>query len=111
MSSENPNTFSNTARFGREIVVTGRDHAEHLALYGAGGAVDLRVRDLTPGQVAYAVAELRRAGVRVKDFSSDAVLRAQVAAARAAGLADRAGTGLHLHADRFLDRTDRWTVR
>ena len=98
-------------RFGRELAVTGRDHAEHLALYGAGGAVDLRVRDLTPEQVAFTVAELRRAGVRVKDFSSDAVLRAQVAAARAAGLGDRAGTGLHLHADRFLDRTDRWTVQ
>lgn len=99
------------ARFGREMGVTGRDHAEHLALYGAGGAVDLRVRDLTAEQVAFAVAQLRAAGVRVKDFSSDAVLRAQVAAARAAGLGDRAGTGLHLHADRFGDRADRWTVR
>jgi hypothetical protein len=99
------------ARYGRALVVTGRDHAEHVALYGPGSAVDLRVRDLTPEQVGFAVAQLRAAGVRVKDFSSDAVLRAQVAAARAAGLADRAGTGLHLHADRFLDRTDRWTVR
>ena len=36
------------ARFGRPLVVTGRDHAEHVALYGPGGAVDLRVRDLTP---------------------------------------------------------------
>ena len=99
------------ARYGRPLAVTGRDHAEHVALYGSGGAVDLRVRDLTRDQVAFTVGALQDAGVRVKDFSTDAVLQAQVAAARAAGLGDRAGTGLHLHADRFLDRSDRWTVR
>jgi hypothetical protein len=99
------------ARYGRPLVVTGADHAEHVALYGAGGAVDLRVRDLTGEQVAFVRDALRARGVRVKDFSQDSVLRAQVAAARAAGLGDRAGTGLHLHADRFPDRVDRWTVR
>ncbi len=98
-------------RYGRPLEVTGRDHAEHLALYGAGSAVDLRVRDLSREQVAFAVEQLRAAGVRVKDFSTDAVLRAQVAAAIRAGHADRAGTGLHLHADRFVDRRDPWTVR
>lgn len=100
-----------SARFGRELVVTGRDHAEHVALYGPGGAADLRVRDLPPDQVQFVVAQLRTAGMRVKDFSTDAVLQAQVASARAAGLADRASTGLHLHTDRFVDRVDRWTVR
>ncbi len=99
------------ARFGHELVVTGRDHAEHVALYGPGGAADLRVRDLPPDQVQYVVTSLRGAGIRVKDFSTDAVLRAQVASAMAAGLVDRASTGLHLHADRFVDRRDRWTVQ
>ena len=98
-------------RFGHPLIVTGRDHAEHLALYGPGGAADLRVRDLPPDQVQFVVAHLRADGMRVKDFSTDAVLQAQVAAARAAGLGDRASTGLHLHTDRFVDRVDRWTVR
>lgn len=98
-------------RYGRRLVVTGRDHAEHLSLYGEGGALDLRVRDLSREQVRFAVARLREAGIRVKDFSTDEVLRAQIASARAAGLLDRAGTGLHLHVDRYSDRSDRWTVR
>jgi hypothetical protein len=99
------------ARFGRPLVVTGRDHPEHLSLYGPASALDLRVRDLSREQVDFAVAALRAEGVRVKDFSDDAVLRAQIRSAHAAGLASRAGTGLHLHADRFPDRRDRWTVR
>lgn len=99
------------ARFGRRIVVTGRDHAEHLSLYGTGGAMDLRVRDLSREQIEFAVQALRAEGIRVKDFSTDAVLQAQVASARRAGLADRAGTGLHLHIDRFVSRRDRWTVQ
>ncbi len=98
------------AQFGRPLVVTGRDHAEHLSLYGAGSALDLRVRDLSREQVSFAVAALRAEGIRVKDFSDDSVLRAQIRGAHAAGLPSRAGTGLHLHADRFPDRRDRWTV-
>lgn len=100
-----------TTRFGRPIVVTGRDHPEHLSLYGAGSALDLRVRDLSREQVSFAIAALRAEGIRVKDFSDDAVLRAQIRSAHAAGLPGRAGTGLHLHADRFPDRRDRWTVQ
>ncbi len=100
-----------TTRFGRPLVVTGRDHAEHLSLYGAGSALDLRVRDLSREQVSFAIAALRAEGIRVKDFSDDAVLRAQIRRAHAAGLSGRAGTGLHLHADRFPDRRDRWTVQ
>ena len=98
------------SRFRRQLEITGRDHAEHLSLYGAGGAVDLRSRDLTPAQVAFIVDASQRVGVRVKDFSRDAILRAQISAAIAAGVADRASTGLHLHLDRFADRRDRWTV-
>jgi hypothetical protein len=99
------------ARFARRMVVTGRDHAEHLSLYGHGGAIDLRVRDLSREQIDFAIQALRAQGIRVKDFTTDAVLRAQVASARRAGLADRAGTGLHLHIDRFVSRRDRWTVQ
>lgn len=98
-------------RYGRRLVVTGRDHVEHVSLYGEGGALDLRVRDLSREQVRFAVERLREAGIRVKDFSTDEVLQAQIASARAAGLLDRAGTGLHLHVDRYTDRSDRWTVR
>jgi hypothetical protein len=100
-----------TDRFGRPLVVTGRDHAEHLSLYGAGSALDLRVRDLSREQVAFAIAAMREEGIRVKDFSDDAILRAQIRSAHAAGLSDRAGTGLHLHVDRFPNRRDRWTVQ
>jgi len=100
-----------SAMFAKSIVITGRDHPEHLSLYGAGGAVDVRARDLAPDQVAFLIKSAREQGIRVKDFSRDDVLRAQIAAAMKAGLADRAGTGLHLHMDRFADRLDRWTVR
>lgn len=98
-------------RFGRPLVVTGRDHAEHLSLYGPGSALDLRVRDLSREQVGFAIAAMREEGIRVKDFSDDAILRAQIRSAHAAGLSDRAGTGLHLHIDRFPNRRDRWTVQ
>ncbi len=98
-------------RFGRPLVVTGRDHAEHLSLYGAGSALDLRVRDLSREQVGFATAAMREEGIRVKDFSDDAILRAQIRSAHAAGLSERAGTGLHLHVDRFPNRRDRWTVQ
>lgn len=98
------------ARFGTAIAVTGRDHAEHLSLYGPGGALDLRSRTMTPEELAFVVSECRSRGIRVKDFSQDSVLQRQIAAATKAGLLDRAGTGLHLHIDRFANRRDSWTV-
>ena len=98
------------SRYGSAITVTGRDHAEHVGLYGRGGALDLRTRTLSDEQVAFVVAECRSRGIRVKDFSQDAVLQRQIAAATKAGLLDRAGTGLHLHIDRFANRRDRWTA-
>lgn len=101
-------TFAST--FRQPLVVTGRDHAEHLALYGRSGAVDLRVRGLSPEQIHWVVTRFQGAGLRVKDFSTDSVLVDQVARAKAAGLADRAGTGLHVHVDRFPGRADRYTV-
>jgi hypothetical protein len=97
-------------RFGTAIAVTGRDHPEHLTLYGAGGALDLRSRTMSPEQVGFVVAECRARGIRVKDFSQDSILQRQIAAATRAGLLDRAGTGLHLHIDRFANRRDHWTV-
>jgi hypothetical protein len=97
-------------QFHRQVVVTGRDHPEHLSLYGRGGAIDMRVNDLSREQVQWIVANCRVAGIRVKDFSTDSVLQAQIQSAIKAGLSDRAGTGVHLHVDRFADRKDKYTV-
>ncbi|MBK8056899.1 MAG: hypothetical protein IPK33_03155 [Gemmatimonadetes bacterium] len=96
--------------FGDSITVTGRDHSEHMSLYGAGGALDLRSRHLSPDRLRFIVDSCLRRGIRVKDFSSDEILRAQINAAIRAGLPERAGTGLHLHIDRYAGRRDRWTV-
>jgi hypothetical protein len=100
-----------TQTFRDSIVVTGRDHPEHLSLYGARSAMDIRVRGLRPDQVQFLVKGFSDRRIRVKDFSSDQILRAQIAAAIRAGVPDRAGTGVHLHVDRYRDRNDRWTVR
>ncbi|HEV7703116.1 MAG TPA: FHA domain-containing protein [Gemmatimonadaceae bacterium] len=99
-----------SSQFHRQVVVTGRDHPEHLSLYGRGGAIDMRVNDLSREQVQWIVANCRAAGIRVKDFSTDSVLQAQIQNAIKAGLSDRAGTGVHLHVDRFADRHDKYTV-
>jgi len=98
------------ARFGEAIDVTGRDHAEHLSLYGPGGALDLRARTMSPAQTAFVTAECQARKIRVKDFSKDAVLQAEIRSAIQSGKLDQAGTGLHLHIDRFGGRRDRWTV-
>ncbi len=97
--------------FQQKFEITGRDHPEHLSLYGKESAMDVRVKDLRTAQVQFLIDSFGRSGIRVKDFSKDAVLQAQIKAAMARGLANRAGTGLHLHIDRFRDRNDRWTVR
>ena len=97
-------------RYQRSVEITGADHPEHLSLYGPGGALDIRVKTLTRDQIGFLIAGFGAVGIRVKDFSDDAVLQRQILAAVAAGLADRAGTGLHLHVDRFRDRRDRYTV-
>ncbi len=98
------------SRFGRSMEISGGDHPEHVSLYGPGGALDIRVRNLSDPQIAFLISGFGAAGIRIKDFSRDAVLQAQIRAAVAAGLADRAGTGRHLHIDRFRDRRDKWTV-
>ena len=97
-------------QFGQPIVVSGRDHAEHVTLYGEGGALDLRSITMSPAQIAFVVRQCRSYGIRVKDFSQDSILQQQVKAAVRAGLPERAGTGLHLHVDRFADRRDKWTI-
>lgn len=98
------------AAYGKPIEVSGRDHAEHVALYGPGGALDLRTRDLTQDQVHFITAQCRDRAIRVKDFSDDRVLQDQIQSAIRAGLLDRLSTGLHLHIDRFGGRHDRFTV-
>ena len=98
------------ARFQRTFEITGRDHPEHLSLYGPGSAFDVRTRDLPADQVQFLVQAFGQRGIRVKDFSLDAVLAAQIQAAIKRGVPDRAGTGKHLHIDRFRDRRDKYTV-
>lgn len=98
-------------RFRKPIVVVGRDHAEHVSLYGKGGALDLRSNSMTMPQLAFVIAQCHAYGIRVKDFSQDSILQRQVRAAIRAGHSERAGTGLHLHVDRFADRHDQWTLR
>jgi hypothetical protein len=98
------------SRYSKQIVVTGTDHAEHVSLYGRGGAMDLRTRDLSADEVRFVVTELKTRGVRVKDFSTDSILQRQIRAAINAGLIDRASTGLHLHIDRFANRRDAFTL-
>jgi hypothetical protein len=98
------------SKYAKRIIVTGTDHAEHVSLYGRGGAMDLRTRDLSQDEIRFLVAELRTRRVRVKDFSTDSILQRQIRGAIAAGLIDRVSTGLHLHIDRFANRRDGFTV-
>lgn len=98
------------AKFGQEIVVSGRDHAEHVILYGKGGAMDLSIKTMTPGEIDWVIDQAHQFHIRVKDFSRDSVLRRQVASAVKKGLLFEAGTGLHIHIDRFANRRDRWTT-
>jgi hypothetical protein len=98
------------ATFGHEIIVSGRDHAEHVILYGKGGAMDLSIKTMTPGEIDWVVNQAHQFHIRVKDFSRDSVLRRQVANAVKSGLLFEAGTGLHIHIDRFANRRDRWTT-
>lgn len=98
------------SRYAKSLVVTGSDHAEHVSLYGPGGAMDLRTRDLGREEVQFLISEFRSRGIRVKDFSADSVLQRQIRSALNAGLIDRVGTGLHLHIDRFANRRDSFTI-
>ncbi|MGH7524317.1 MAG: FHA domain-containing protein [Gemmatimonadales bacterium] len=97
-------------QFGRDIVVTGRDHAEHVALYGKGGAIDLSIKALSPAEVAFIIDQAHARHIRIKDFSRDSILQREVRAAVRAGLLFEAATGLHLHIDRFANRRDHWTT-
>jgi hypothetical protein len=95
-----------TERFRDSIVVTGRDHAEHLSLYGKGGALDLRTKGMTPTQVAYVVA-VPVGRDSLKDFSRDRCCSGSVAPSRR--LVERAGTGRTSNR-RFASRQDAFTV-
>ena len=97
-------------RYAKPVTVTGSDHAEHLSLYGRGGAIDLRTKDLSGDEVRFLINEFKSRGIRVKDFSADSILQRQINSAIKAGLVDRAGTGLHLHVDRFANRRDAFTI-
>ncbi|MEZ4455794.1 MAG: hypothetical protein R2882_04455 [Gemmatimonadales bacterium] len=90
--------------FNDTIVVTGRDHPEHVSLYGRGSAIVPGPEPHRDGDVTGGTSFLkgRRPGQGLLDRRR--APGAQIAAARARGWNDRAGTGLHLHIDRFRDR-------
>ena len=89
-------------KYKRKFIVTGEDHGEHRRLYGAGSAVDVRVRDLDSEQVAFIISTGTRLGLRVKDFSTwDKV---ELHNARTLNLGrplDTLATAPHLHIDRM----------
>jgi hypothetical protein len=89
-------------KYGREITLTGADHAEHRRLYGPGSAFDIRVRDLTREQVNFIVATGSRLGLRIKDFSTWDRVQSHNARTFALGRPlDTLATGIHLHIDRM----------
>ncbi|HSB11158.1 MAG TPA: hypothetical protein VLM38_16840 [Blastocatellia bacterium] len=89
-------------KYGREITLTGADHAEHRRLYGSGSAYDIRVRDLTREQVNFIIANGRGLGLRIKDFSTWESVAAHNARSRMLGRpSDTLATGVHLHIDRM----------
>jgi hypothetical protein len=89
-------------KYSREITLTGADHAEHRRLYGSGSAYDIRVRDLTRGQVAFIISTGRSLGLRIKDFSTWESVAAHNARTLMLGRPlDTLATGIHLHIDRM----------
>jgi hypothetical protein len=90
-------------KYGREITLTGADHAEHRRLYGSGSAYDIRVRDLTREQVGFIIAAGNALGLRIKDFSTWESVAAHNARTRMLGRPlDTLATGVHLHIDRMV---------
>jgi hypothetical protein len=91
--------------FGREITLTGADHAEHRRLYGSGSAYDIRVRDLTREQVKFIIGTGSALGLRIKDFSTWESVAAHNARTRMLGRSlDTLATGVHLHIDRMVGK-------
>lgn len=89
-------------KYGRELTLTGADHAEHRRLYGSGSAYDIRVRDLNREQVNFIIDAGRELGLRIKDFSTWERVAAHNARSRSLGRpADTFATGIHLHIDRM----------
>jgi hypothetical protein len=89
-------------KYGRDLTITGADHAEHRRLYGSGSAYDIRVRDLTREQVKFIIATGSALGLRIKDFSTWESLAAHNARTLMLGRPlDTLATGVHLHIDRM----------
>ncbi len=89
-------------KYKREFILTGEDHGEHRRLYGAGSAVDVRVRDLSSDQVRFIISTGTGLGLRVRDFSTWEKVEAHNA--RTISLSrplDTLATAPHLHIDRM----------
>lgn len=89
-------------KFKREFVITGADHGEHNRLYGRGGAVDVRSRDLTYEHIQFIISAGNRLGLRVRDFTTYEKVQAHNRRVYALGRPlDTLASGLHLHIDRM----------
>lgn len=89
-------------KFKREFFITGADHGEHNRLYGRGGAIDVRSRDLTYEQVQFIISTGRSLGLRVRDFTTWEKVESHNRRVYALGRPlDTLASGLHLHIDRM----------
>jgi hypothetical protein len=89
-------------KFKREFVITGADHGEHNRLYGRGGAVDIRSRDLNYEHIQFIISTGLSLGLRVRDFSTYEKVQAHNRRVYALGRPlDTLASGLHLHIDRM----------
>jgi len=87
-------------KFKRDFVITGADHGEHNRLYGRGGAIDVRSRDLTYEQVQFIISVGQSLGLRVRDFTTWERVRDHNQRVYALGRPlDTLASGLHLHID------------
>lgn len=89
-------------KFKRDFVITGADHGEHNRLYGRGGAIDVRSRDLTFEQIQFIVSTGQSLGLRVRDFTTWEKVREHNSRVYELGRPlDTLASGLHLHIDRM----------
>lgn len=89
-------------KFNRQFVITGADHGEHNRLYGRGGAVDIRSRDLTYEHIQFIISTGQTLGLRVRDFTTYERVQAHNRRVYALGRPlDTLASGLHLHVDRM----------
>lgn len=89
-------------KYKREFVITGADHGEHNRLYGRGGAIDVRSRDLSREQIQFIISTGQSLGLKVRDFTTWDRVEAHNRRVYSLGRPlDTLASGLHLHIDRM----------